>query len=85
MIRILTFPIRLLFWIVGLPIRLVLLVLKLVLKALWLVPKMLLSLIWFIPRTLFRGMRAAGFAGVTAFALGIGLGFVVGSRRAGTS
>lgn len=85
MIRILTFPFRLVLWVLVLPFRIVGFVLKVALKALWLVPKTLLRVIFFFPKTLFRSMRALGATGLLALAAGMGIGFLLGSRRSATT
>ena len=84
MIRILTFPFRLVFFILSLPVKLVFFVLKMVLTLLWVVPKTLLRIVLFFPKTLFRSVRALGFVGLVALVAGLGVGYLIGSRKAGS-
>jgi hypothetical protein len=85
MIRILTFPFRLVWWVAALPFRLVFFLVKVVLKTAWLIPKTVFKVAWFVPKTALRSVRALGVAGLTALAFGIGLGFLIGSRRSSSA
>jgi hypothetical protein len=74
MITILTFPFRLVFWLVATIVKLI-----------WWVPKTVLRVVWFFPKTVFRSVRALGITGLLALGLGIGVGYLLASRRSPSS
>jgi hypothetical protein len=77
--RLITAPFRLVFWLVKTVLKIPLLLVKYVLTLLWVVPKALLRVVWFVPKT---AAKSLGFMGLVGLAAGIGVGFLVGAKRA---